>query len=128
MSKRVIFTEKAPRPIGPYSQAVVAGGFLFGSGQIPVDPETGRIVEGGIKEQTRRVMENIKAILEAAGCTLEDVVSVTVFLSDLNDFEEFNRVYAEYFKGQPPTRTTVEVSRLPKGVKLEVNFIAVLRD
>jgi len=128
VSKRVIFTEKAPRPIGPYSQAVVAGGFLFGSGQIPVDPETGRIVEGGIKEQTRRVMENIKAILEAAGCTLEDVVSVTVFLSDLNDFEEFNRVYAEYFKGQPPTRTTVEVSRLPKGVKLEVNFIAVLRD
>ena len=127
MGKRIISTEKAPRPIGPYSQAVVAGGFLFGSGQIPVDPETGRVVEGGIREQARRVMENIKAILEAAGCTLEDVVSVTVFLSDLNDFKEFNRVYAEYFGKQPPARTTVEVSRLPKGVGLEVNFIAVLR-
>jgi len=126
MSKRVVFTEKAPKPIGPYSQAVIANGFLFGSGQIPIDPEAGEVVKGGIEEQTRRVLENIKAVLEAAGCTLEDVVSVTVFLSDLNDFQAFNKVYGEYFKDSPPARTTVEVSRLPKGVKLEVNFVAVV--
>ncbi len=122
-----MFTEKAPKPVGPYSQAVIAGGFLFGAGQIPIDPRTGKIVEGGIEEQTRRVLENIKAVLEAAGCSLEDVVSVTVFLKDLNDFEAFNKVYAEYFPKDPPARTTVEVSRLPKGVKLEINFIAVVR-
>jgi len=127
MSKKIVFTEKAPKPVGPYSQAVIAGGFLFGAGQIPIDPRTGKIVEGGIEEQTRRVLENIKAVLEAAGCSLEDVVSVTVFLKDLNDFEAFNKVYAEYFPKDPPARTTVEVSRLPKGVKLEINFIAVVR-
>jgi len=126
MSKKVVFTEKAPKPISPYSQAVIANGFLFGSGQIPIDPETGEVVKGGIEEQTRRVLENIKAVLEASGCTLKDVVSVTVFLSDLNDFQAFNKVYGEYFKDSPPARTTVEVSRLPKGVKLEVNFIAAL--
>jgi len=126
MSKKVVFTDKAPKPIGPYSQAVIANGFLFGSGQIPIDPETGEVVKGGIEEQTRRVLENIKAVLEAAGCTLEDVVSVTVFLSDLDDFQAFNKVYEEYFKDSPPARTTVEVSRLPKGVKLEVNFVAVV--
>ena len=126
MSKKVVFTDKAPKPIGPYSQAVIANGFLFGSGQIPIDPETGEVVKGGIEEQTRRVLENIKAVLEAAGCTLEDIVSVTVFLSDLDDFQAFNKVYEEYFKDSPPARTTVEVSRLPKGVKLEVNFVAVV--
>jgi len=125
MSKEIVFTEKAPRPIGPYSQAVVAGGFIFGSGQIPIDPATGEIVEGDIEVQTRRVLENIKAILEAAGSSLEKVVFVTVFLSDLSDYPRFNEVYAEYFGESPPARTTVEVSRLPKGVKLEVNFIAL---
>ncbi|HDJ97343.1 MAG: deaminase [Thermoprotei archaeon] len=125
MSKEIVFTEKAPRPIGPYSQAVVAGGFIFGSGQIPIDPATGEIVEGDIEVQTQRVLENIKAVLEAAGSSLEKVVFVTVFLSDLSDYPRFNEVYAEYFGGSPPARTTVEVSRLPKGVKLEVNFIAL---
>lgn len=125
MSKEIVFTEKAPRPIGPYSQAVVAGGFIFGSGQIPIDPATGEIVEGDIEVQTRRVLENIKAVLKAAGSSLEKVVFVTVFLSDLSDYPRFNEVYAEYFGESPPARTTVEVSRLPKGVKLEVNFIAL---
>mgnify|MGYP000383170930 CR=1 FL=1 len=124
MTKEIVYTEKAPKPIGPYSQAVKAGPFLFGSGQIPINPETGEIVKGGIREQTRRVMENIKAVLEAGGYSLEDVVSVFVFLSDLKNFKEFNEVYGEYFKEAPPARTTVQVARLPKDVLLEVSFIA----
>ena len=124
MGREVVFTEKAPKPIGPYSQAIKAGNLLFGSGQIPVDPSTGEVVSGEIEEQARRVMENIKAVLNAAGFSLGDVVSVTVFLSDMSDFERFNKVYAEYFKESSPARTTVEVSRLPRNVKLEVNFIA----
>jgi len=122
--KKVVFTKKAPKPIGPYSQAIKAGKFLFGAGQIPVNPETGEVVKGGIKEQTLRVMENIKAILEEAGYGLNDVVSVTVFLKDLSDFKEFNEVYAKFFKKEPPARTTVQAANLPKNVLLEVNFIA----
>ncbi len=124
MPKQEIYTEKAPKPIGPYSQAVKVCNLIFGSGQIPVDPETGEIVGKNIKEQTRRVMENIKAILESCGCTMDNIVSVTVFLKDLSLFEEFNEVYKEYFKKPFPARTTVEVSRLPKNVLIEVNFIA----
>ena len=124
MTKEVIFTEKAPKPIGPYSQAIKVGPFLFGSGQIPINPKTGEIVKGGIEEQTRRVLENIKAILEAAGYSLNDVVKITVFLKDLKYFNEFNKVYGEYFKDKPPARTTVQVAELPKGVLLEVEFIA----
>lgn len=124
MTKEAIFTEKAPKPIGPYSQAIKVGPFLFGSGQIPIDPKIGEIVKGGIEEQTRRVLENIKAILEAAGYSLNDVVKVTVFLKDLKYFNEFNKVYGEYFKDKPPARTTVQVAELPKGVLLEVEFIA----
>lgn len=124
MSKRVIFTNKAPRPVGPYSQAVIAGGFLFGSGQIPINPETGELISD-IKEATRQVMENVKAVLETAGCTFDDVVSVTVFLADLGDFEAFNEVYSQYFKGAPPARTTVQAA-LPKGARLELNFVAKL--
>ncbi|RLE77522.1 MAG: deaminase [Thermoprotei archaeon] len=123
MAKEVIFTDRAPKPIGPYSQAVRAGPFLFGSGQIPIDPATGRVVEGGIKEQTERVMENIRAVLEAAGYSMDDIVKVTVFLRDLAHFKEFNEVYGKYFK-EPPARTTVQVANLPKGVLLEVDFIA----
>ncbi len=122
--KEIVFSPKAPKPIGPYSQAVKVGPFLFGSGQIPIDPTTGEVVEGDIKEQTRRVMENIKAVLEAAGYSLEDVVSVFVFLSNLEDFKDFNEVYGTYFRKKPPARTTVQVARLPKDVLLEVSFIA----
>jgi len=124
MAKEIIYTGKAPKPIGPYSQAVKAGGFLFGSGQIAIDPATGELVRGDIKAQTRRVMENIKAILESSGYTLKDVVKVTVFLKNIEDFKDFNEVYGEYFKEEPPARTTVEVSRLPKDVLIEVDFIA----
>ena len=124
MAKEIIYTGKAPKPIGPYSQAVKAGGFLFGSGQIAIDPATGELVRGDIKAQTRRVMENIKAILESSGYTLKDVVKVTVFLKNIEDFKDFNEVYGEYFREGPPARTTVEVSRLPKDVLIEVDFIA----
>ena len=124
MVKEVIYTDKAPKPVGPYSQAIKVGPFLFISGQIPIDPKTNEVVKGGIAVQTRRVLENIKAILEEAGYSLEDVVSVTVFLKDLKLFEEFNKVYSEYFPVDPPARTTVEVSNLPKGVLVEINAIA----
>jgi len=120
----VIFTPNAPTPVGPYSQAIKAGKFLFVAGQIPIDPKTGRVVEGGIKEQTIRVLKNIKAILEAAGYTLNDVVMVFVYMNDLAKFGEFNEVYAQYFSGAKPARVTVEVSRLPKDVMLEISVIA----
>jgi len=122
--KEVVFTEKAPKPIGPYSQAIKAGPFLFGAGQIAIDPETGKIVGENIREQTRRVLENIKSILEAAGYTLEDVVATFVYLKDLKDFPEFNEEYSKFFKEKPPARTTVEVSNLPKGALIEISFIA----
>ena len=124
MEKEVIYTEKAPKPVGPYSQAIKVGSFIFGSGQIPIDPTTGNIVKGDITTQTRRVIENIKAVLEAVGYTLSDVVSVNVFLRNLSDYDEFNQIYSKYFKEKPPARTTVEVSNLPKGVLIEMNFIA----
>jgi len=125
MTKRVIFTEKAPKPIGPYSQAIlVPPGWIFISGQIPINPKTGEIVGNDIKTQTRQVLENIKAILNAVGASMEDVVKVTVFLKDIKMFPDFNQVYAEYFKKDPPARTTVEVSNLPKGVLIEIDAIA----
>jgi len=125
MNKKIIYTENAPKPIGPYSQAIKVDNMIFGSGQIPIDPSTGKVVEGDITVQTKRVLENIKAILEAAGFSLNDVVMVNVFLKDLNDFPKFNEVYGKYFERVKPARTTVEVSNLPKGVKLEINFIAI---
>ena len=123
--KEAVFTDKAPRPIGPYSQAIKAGEFLFISGQIPVDRD-GKLVEGGIKAQTRQVLENIRAILEAAGAGLDNVVKVTVYLKDMNDFSAMNEVYAEYFGSSKPARAAVEVSRLPKDVRIEVEAIARL--
>ncbi|GEM_PF-229994 len=120
----VIFTPKAPAPVGPYSQAIKAGKFLFVAGQIPIDPRTGNIVGGGIKEQTIRVLENIKSILETAGYTLSNVVMAFVYLSDLTKFKEFNEIYAQYFSSVKPARVTVEVSRLPKDVLLEISVIA----
>jgi len=123
--KEVIYTEAAPRPIGPYSQAVEAGNMLFVSGQIPIDPKTGEVVKGGIREQTRQVLENIKAVLEAAGYTLNDVTMAFVFLADMNMFPEYNEVYAQYFKEKPPARVTVQAARLPRDVLIEIAVIAV---
>ncbi|MEM4650699.1 MAG: RidA family protein [Pyrobaculum sp.] len=123
--KEVIYTESAPKPIGPYSQAVKTGNMLFVSGQIPIDPKTGEVVKGGIKEQTRQVLENIKAVLEAAGYTLNDVTMAFVFLADMNMFPEYNEVYAQYFKEKPPARVTVQAARLPRDVLIEIAVIAV---
>ncbi|MBQ4143999.1 MAG: RidA family protein [Thermoguttaceae bacterium] len=120
-----IATEKAPKAIGPYSQAVTANGFLYTSGQIPLDPETGSVAGTDIETQTRRVMENLAAVLEEAGISFENVVKTTCFLKDLSDFAAFNAVYAEYFVSLP-ARSCVEVSALPKGVLVEVELIAQL--
>ncbi|MEM2543052.1 MAG: RidA family protein [Candidatus Korarchaeum sp.] len=115
-----VFTDRAPKPIGPYSQAVIAGDLVFLAGQIPIDPDTGEVVSGGIREQTRRVLENIKAVLEKAGCSFKDVVSVTVFLKDISHFNEFNEDYSEYFGDVRPARATVQVARLPKDALVEI--------
>ncbi len=119
-----MFTERAPKPIGPYSQAIKLGNLLFVSGQIPIDPATNEVVKGGIKEQTERVLENVKAILEAANMTLDDVVMAFVYLSDMADFPQFNEVYSRYFKERPPARVTVAVKSLPRDVKVEIAVIA----
>ncbi len=124
--KRIIFTENAPAPIGPYNQATLAGNTLYVSGQIPVNPKTNEVVSG-IKEATVQVMENLKAVLEAAGATFENVVKTTIFLSDMNQFTEVNAVYAQYFDEKTaPARETVEVANLPKFVEVEISCIAVL--
>lgn len=123
MSKKIVFTEKAPKPVGPYSQAVVCGDFVFVSGQIPLNPKTSKIVMGGIEEQTVQVMKNLNSILESVSLTLDDVVKTSVFLSDLNDFQSFNTVYGKYFGVNPPTRSTVQ-SGLMAGVLLEIDAIA----
>jgi len=123
---RVVRTSSAPGAIGPYSQAIAAGGFLFVSGQIPLDPGTGRPVDGGIAEQVERVLENLKAVLQAGGAGMETVVKTTVYLTDLSEFPGMNEVYARYFGSDPPARTTVQVSALPKGVKVEIDAIAAL--
>ncbi|WP_072150330.1 RidA family protein [Candidatus Kryptobacter tengchongensis] len=127
MEKKIVYTEKAPKPVGPYSQAVIAGDFIFTAGQIPIDPKTNQVVQGDIKEQTKQVLENLKAVLEASGATFDDVVKVTVYMRDLNEFSAMNEIYSEYFKNSPPARTTVEVSRLPRDVKVEIDLIAVRR-
>jgi 2-iminobutanoate/2-iminopropanoate deaminase len=127
MSKHVIATEKAPSAIGPYSQAVRAGNLVFTAGQIPLDPVTQQVVASGISEQTTRVLENLKAILEAAGTSLAKAVKTTVFLKDFNDFAAMNAVYGAYLGPDgvaPPARTTVEVSRLPKDVLVEIEVVA----
>jgi len=123
-AKKVIYTDRAPKPVGPYSQGVLVNGWLFIAGQIPIDPATGKIVEGSFEDKVRRVLENIKAIVEAAGGSLDDVVKVTVYLRDISKFDEFNKVYAQYFTKDPPARVVVEVSNLPKGVEIEVEAIA----
>ncbi|MBO8141594.1 MAG: RidA family protein [Firmicutes bacterium] len=124
MSKEVIRTDRAPRAIGPYSQAVRAGGFVFVSGQIPLDPATGELVRGDIAAQATRVLENVKAVLEAAGASMADVVRATVYLADMNDFAAVNEVYSQYFPENPPARVAVQVSRLPRDVGVEIDAIA----
>lgn len=126
MQKNIINTKKAPSAIGPYSQGVKVGNFIFTSGQIPIDPATGELVEGDIQEQTKRSLQNVKEILEAAGATLGDVIKVTVFISDMNDFTKINQVYGEFFGSNKPARSCVEVARLPKDVGVEIETIAVI--
>ncbi len=125
VERRVISTPAAPPAIGPYSQAIQVGNTLYVAGQIAIVPATGQIVEGGIEPQTRQVIENIRAISHAAGFRLEHVVQAQVFLADLNDFAEFNRVYAEYFPTNPPARATVQAARLPRDARIEIMVIAV---
>lgn len=124
--KEIISTSKAPSAIGPYSQAVKVGNMLFISGQIPIDPKSGNIIEGDIKTQTRRVLENIKGILESIGANLSNVVKTTVFMVDLSEFSDMNEVYKEYFPENPPARSTVQVSALPRNVRIEIEAIAIL--
>ena len=123
--KQIIKTADAPQAIGPYSQAVVAGGFVFASGQIPIDPATGQFVEGGIAEQTEQVLRNVSNLLEAAGTSLARVVKTTVFLADMNDFAAMNETYARFFGDAPPARSTVEAARLPRDARVEIEVIAL---
>ena len=125
--KNILSTDKAPAAIGPYSQGVSAPlrSIVISSGQLPVDPATGAFAEGGIAGQTRQSLENVKAVLAADGCTLEDVIKTTVFLKDMNDFAAMNEVYATFFPTNPPARSAVEVARLPKDVMVEIEAIAV---
>lgn len=122
-----VSTDGAPQAIGPYSQAILAGGYLFCSGQVGLDPETGEFVEGGIQEQTERALENLRAVLEAAGLTTGEVVKTTVFLADMADFQAMNEVYARFFPGTPPARSTVAVKELPREALVEVEAIAEAR-
>lgn len=122
--KKVIFTEKAPRAIGPYSQAIEANGTLYISGQVPIDPLTGKIVEGGIREQTEQVMKNIGAILEAAGYSFSDVIKSTCLLSNMDNFAEMNAVYGKYYQENSPARAAYSVVRLPLGALIEIETIA----
>ncbi|OIQ58266.1 2-iminobutanoate/2-iminopropanoate deaminase [Moorella thermoacetica] len=123
--KIVVATNQAPAAIGPYSQAIRIGNLIFTSGQIPLDPASGQIVDGGAAEQTARVMANLQAVLAAAGAGLEDVVKTTVYIKDMNDFNTINEVYGRYFNQEPPARSCVEVARLPKNVLVEIEAVAV---
>jgi 2-iminobutanoate/2-iminopropanoate deaminase len=127
MKKETVLTQNAPAPIGPYAQAVKAGGFLFCSGQIPLDPKSGQIVgEGDVKAQAKQVMENVAAVLKEAGVSFDHVAKTTIFLKSMGDFPVVNEVYGSYFKGEFPARSTIEVARLPKDVLVEIEVLAVL--
>ena len=126
--KKIISTSEAPAAIGPYSQAVRAGAVVYCAGQIPLDPKTGQIVSGGIDVETRRVLDNIAAILRAEGLSFEHVVKTTIFLIDLGDFQRVNEIYGSYFKQAPPARSTVQVAALPKGARVEIEVIASAGD
>ena len=126
MPKQVISTDKAPDAVGAYSQGIVANGFVFTAGQIPLIPGTSNLRQGGIQAQTRQSLNNIKGVLEAAGSSMDQVVKTTVFLADINDFAEFNAVYAEFFPQDPPARSTVQAGGLPVGVLVEIEAVALL--
>jgi 2-iminobutanoate/2-iminopropanoate deaminase len=125
MVKNVISTPRAPMAVGPYSQAVKAGGFIFVSGQLPIDPDSGELFRGSVATQTQLIIENLGKILEASGSSLAKAVKATIFLTDLEDFGSVNEVYARFFSVAPPARSTVEVSRLPKDVSVEIELIAI---
>ena len=124
--KKEVKTENAPQAIGPYSQAIIANGLVFASGQIAIDPESGKLFTGSIEDQTRLVLQNLKAVLEAAGSSMDKVVKCTVFLDDMNNFSQMNGVYGEFFNPPYPARAAVEVARLPKDVKVEIEAMALL--
>ena len=124
--KEIISTDKGPKAIGPYSQAVKAGGFIFTAGQVAFDPATNQIIEGDVARQTTRVLENLKAIVEAAGSSLDRTVKATVYLKDMNDFAAMNEVYARFFITNPPARSTVEAARLPRDVRVEIDLIVAV--
>lgn len=124
--KKTVATGQAPKAIGPYSQAIIHNGMAFLSGQIPLDPATNQLVEGDIAVQTQRVLDNLKAVLEACGASLGSVVKTTVFLKDMSEFSKMNEVYGRYFVDNPPARSTVEVARLPRDVRVEIDAIAVV--
>jgi 2-iminobutanoate/2-iminopropanoate deaminase len=126
VEKRVIKTDKAPKAIGPYSQAIQAGNFLFLSGQIPLNPKTGELVKGDIRQQTKQVLENIKGVLESQKLGMENVVKVTIFLKDIGNFNQVNEVYATYFPSSPPARSTVEVAKLPRDTDIEIEALAIV--
>lgn len=123
--RTIIATEQAPAAIGPYSQAITAAGLVFCSGQIPLDPASGTVVEGGIEAQARRVLDNLAAVLQAAGSSLQQIVKTTIFLADMADFATVNTIYAEYLGSDPPARSTVQVARLPRDVRVEIEAIAL---
>lgn len=123
--KKIISTPDAPAALGPYSQAVRTGSTIYCAGQIPLDPKSGQIVSGGIDVQTRRVLDNITAVLRAEGLTFDNIVKTTIFLMDLGDFQAVNEIYGSYFKSAPPARSTVQVAGLPKGARVEIEVIAV---
>lgn len=127
LEKQIVQTDNAPRAIGPYSIAVRVGDFVYTSGQIGLDPKTGTMVDGGIEAETRQVLKNLQAVVEAAGLTLDDVVKTTVFLKDMGDFAAMNAIYAEFFKENPPARSAVQVAALPKGGLVEIEAVAIDR-
>ncbi len=126
--KQIVATERAPQAIGPYSQAIVAGNLVFASGQIPLDPQTGEFVSGGVGEQTEQVLKNLGEVLKAAGSALEHVVKTTVYLADMGDFAVMNEVYGRHFQGAPPARATIQAARLPRDARVEIDAIALIRE
>ena len=124
--KRSIRSDRAPKPIGPYSQAIVSGKLVWASGQVALDPNTGEMVEGGVAEQTRQALKNLAAVMAGAGTSLEHALKATVYLTDMDDFAEMNGVYAEFFPSVPPARTTVAVKGLPRGARVEIDLVVAL--